>query len=222
MIVTIRNALPATSIDRIDKLASEVEFIKEPKMPRVHLKGKAAQQPRKDDPALKEIRSIIVNGLMRNEAFTSAALPLRMTAPALNYAEPGMQDGEVIQMPLVAGSPSVRTDLAMMLFLTPKDAYDGGELAISTDVGTRRLKLDRGGLVLYSTSATHRVEPVSRGSRLAIVSWVQSLVRQRDHRALLAELARIEALALKGATTAQTSMHLRRARATLVRMWAET
>lgn len=34
--------------------------------------------------------------------------------------------------------------------------------------------------VLYSACTVHRVEPVTRGTRLAAVAWVQSMVRSRS------------------------------------------
>ena len=50
------------------------------------------------------------------------------------------------------------------------------------------IKLPAGHLVLYSSGSLHRVEPVTRGARLASFFWVQSLVRQDEQRSVLLEL----------------------------------
>jgi PKHD-type hydroxylase len=222
MILSIHNALPTEKLDRIDALVEKVKFGDGRKT--AH--GDAAQvknnqQAKESDPALKEIRNIVVRALMANDAFTSNALPLRMMAPMLNRYEVGMQYGDHIDLPIMTGNPPVRTDLAATLFLSPKDSYDGGELVISSDLGKRKVKLDRGGVVLYPATTTHRVEPVTRGVRLAVVTWVQSFVRHSEQRALLADLGRIESWAQKTESDGKATTQIRRVRSTLLRMWAD-
>ena len=43
-------------------------------------------------------------------------------------------------------------------------------------------------LILYPSSSLHRVEPVTRGVRVASVFWTQSMVREDDRRAILFDL----------------------------------
>jgi PKHD-type hydroxylase len=43
-------------------------------------------------------------------------------------------------------------------------------------------------MVVYPASSQHRVEPVTRGMRVASFIWLQSLVRDDAHRRLLYEL----------------------------------
>src|SRR3546814_14935780 len=53
---------------------------------------------------------------------------------------------------------------------------------------------------LYPSSSLHRVEPVTRGARLASFFWVQSLIRNDAQRRMLFELdASIQALTQSGA-----------------------
>ncbi len=59
---------------------------------------------------------------------------------------------------------------------------------IEEPFGPRRLRLPAGHLLLYSATSIHRVEPVTRGVRLAAFFWVQSLVRDDARRALLYEM----------------------------------
>jgi PKHD-type hydroxylase len=76
-------------------------------------------------------------------------------------------------------------------------------------------------LVLYPSSALHRVEPVSRGVRLAAVTRVQSLVREPARRELLFDLdtARRSLFDREGET--RELALLSKALANLLRMWAK-
>jgi PKHD-type hydroxylase len=82
----------------------------------------------------------------------------------------------------------VRTDLSATLFLSSPEDYDGGELVIEDSFGPRSLKLPAGDMVLYPGTSVHRVEPVTRGARLAAFTWIQSMVREDAKRSLLFEL----------------------------------
>lgn len=43
-------------------------------------------------------------------------------------------------------------------------------------------------MILYPLPTLHRVEPVTSGTRLAVVDWVQSLLRDQDQREILFDL----------------------------------
>ncbi|MCT7075879.1 2OG-Fe(II) oxygenase, partial [Salmonella enterica] len=62
---------------------------------------------------------------------------------------------------------ALRTDLSATLFLSEPGEYDGGELVIEDTYGEHSVKLAAGDLILYPASSLHRVEPVTRGERLA-------------------------------------------------------
>jgi PKHD-type hydroxylase len=82
----------------------------------------------------------------------------------------------------------VRNDLAATLFLSAPEAYDGGELTIEDTFGPSKVKLAAGDMVVYPASSQHRVEPVTRGTRIASYFWIQSLVRDDTRRRLLHEM----------------------------------
>jgi PKHD-type hydroxylase len=85
-------------------------------------------------------------------------------------------------------STLIRTDLAATLFLSQPDEYDGGELVIDDVYGAHSVKLPAGEMVLYPATSLHRVTGVTRGTRLASIFWVQSMVRDDRQRRLLFEL----------------------------------
>jgi PKHD-type hydroxylase len=123
---------------------------------------------------------------------------------------------------LVPGSAErLRTDLSATLFLADPDGYDGGELLIEDTYGVHSIKLPAGHLVLYPSTSLHRVEPVSRGSRLACFFWVQSRVRDAGQRALLLDLdTSIQRLA-QTAGDETSRLQLTGCYHNLLRMWAQ-
>ncbi|RMH85316.1 Fe2+-dependent dioxygenase [Pseudomonas sp. AOB-7] len=148
---------------------------------------KANQQLAQDDPLAQQLAEFVLAQLGQSPRFMAAALPLKVLPPRFNrYAEGGSYgahiDSAVFSVP---GTPHrIRADLSATLFLSEPDEYDGGELVLQD----KRVKLPAGHLLLYSSGSLHRVEPVTRGARLAAFFWVQSLVREESQRNLLLEL----------------------------------
>jgi PKHD-type hydroxylase len=139
----------------------------------------------------REMGEIVVTALERTPLFMSAALPLRVFPPLFNRYEPGMAFGAHVDNAIrqVAGSPlRVRTDLSATLFLSRPEEYDGGELVVDDTYGAHSVKLPAGDMILYPASSLHRVQPVTRGVRLASIFWVQSMVGDDAERSLLFDL----------------------------------
>src|SRR5690606_19714198 len=95
----------------------------------------------------------------------------------------------------LTGTP-LRTDVSCTVFLAESDEYDGGELVVEDHYGAHEVKLEAGDAVLYPATSLHQVTPVTRGERIASFFWIQSMVREDAHRALLFDLDQtIQALA---------------------------
>ena len=144
-------------------------------------------------PVAQELGNMILDALDGSALFISAALPLKVVPPLFNRYAGGQAYGAHIDgavRPVPGTSHRVRTDLSATLFLTAPEAYDGGELVIGDGLGAPRLKLAAGDLVLYTATSVHRVEPVTRGTRLAAFFWIQSMVRDDAQRSLLFEMDR--------------------------------
>ena len=152
---------------------------------------KANQQLAQDDPLTRQLGDFILACLAQHPRFMAAALPLKVVPPRFNrYAEGGTYgdhiDNAVFSVP---GTPHrIRADLSATLFFSEPDEYDGGELVVHDHFGSHRAKLPAGHLLLYPSGSLHRVEPVTRGARLAAFFWVQSLVREEHQRSVLLEL----------------------------------
>lgn len=120
------------------------------------------------------------------------------------------------------GSQRVRSDISCTLFLAEPQEYDGGELVIEHSFGVQRIKLPAGHLVLYPGSSVHRVEPVTRGVRLASFFWIESMVRREEQRRLLFDFdMRLMRLRERHGET-EEAVALTGTYHNLLRMWADT
>jgi PKHD-type hydroxylase len=175
----------------------------------------------------RALQAIVVAALNRHSLFFSAALPKRWLPPLFNrYSAPGDTygnhvDGSVRYVP--GTGERVRTDLSCTIFLAEPDEYDGGELVIDDTFGPRSVKLAAGDMVLYPGTSVHRVEPVTRGTRLASFFWIESMVRSDEQRRLLFEMDR--SLMHLRSTVGDTDpgvVGLTGAYHNLLRLWVET
>lgn len=142
---------------------------------------------------LPALRQLVLGALQRSALFFAAALPLRILPPFFNrYAGTANHYGRHVDnamrlAPDHSGS-YVRADVSATLFLSDPADYDGGELTIVDTFGSHRIKRAAGSLVLYPSSSTHAVSPVTRGERLACFMFIQSMVRDAGQRRLLYDM----------------------------------
>ena len=144
-----------------------------------------------DHPVARQLGDVILAELQRNPLFVAAALPLRVFPPLFNRYSGGQNFGNHVDNAVrqVSGTPHrIRTDLSATLFLAEPEEYDGGELLVEDTYGVHSVKLPAGHLVLYPSTSLHRVEPVTRGARVASFFWIQSMVRGDADRTLLFDL----------------------------------
>lgn len=169
-------------------------------------------------PSRDAIFKKVKTALNSNEVFKSAARPRTFARLVLSRYRPGMEFGLHIDDPIMNGS---RTDLSFTLFLSPPEDYEGGGLVIDEPVEERLIRPEAGQMVLYPTSALHRVEPVTRGERVAVVGWVTSWVRDPARREVLFDLdeATRAIFAENGKTPAFDRLF--KAKSNLYRMWAD-
>lgn len=142
-------------------------------------------------PLHARLGELVLNGLGRSPLFISAVLPQRVFPPLFNRYDPGMTFGAHVDNAIrqIRGTPHrIRTDVSCTLFLTPPEDYDGGELVVQDTYGEQRVKLPAGHAVVYPATSLHRVEPVTRGSRISSFFWIQSMLRDDMQRRLLFDL----------------------------------
>jgi PKHD-type hydroxylase len=185
---------------------------------------KQNRQLPEDHPAAQRVGNSILTALQRHPLFMAAALPLRIFPPLFNRYEGGESFGNHVDNAIrqIGGSGHrIRTDLSATLFLCAPDEYDGGELLVEDTYGVHAVKLPLGHLVLYPSTSLHRVQPVTRGARIASFFWIQSMVRDDGQRTLLFDLdTAIQRLAAE-APDHPSTVQLTGVYHNLVRQWAE-
>lgn len=181
-----------------------------------------------DSEAARAARAIVLEALSKSALFITGALPKKTFPPLFNrYDGASNAFGNHIDNAVRTSKTTglwVRTDLSATLFLSQPDEYDGGELVIEDTFGTQSVKLAAGDLILYPSSSVHRVEPVTRGTRLASFFWIESMVRDDAQRRLLFDLD-MAILALRSSGDGGDSepvVKLTGCYHNLLRMWADT
>ena len=150
------------------------------------------QQLPEDCEEVRALQQLLLAGLDRQQSFFSAALPKHISPPMFNRYGGATNtfgnhvDSAVRYLPRGAGR--VRTDISCTHFLAEPDDYEGGELVVEDTLGTQRVKLPAGDMVMYPGTSVHRVEPVTRGFRVASFFWIQSMVRTDEQRRLLFDM----------------------------------
>jgi PKHD-type hydroxylase len=185
------------------------------------------EQLPQDGADTKALQRLVLGGLNRHATFFSAALPKRVFPPLFNrYGGASNSFGDHVDnaVRFIPGSQGerVRTDVSCTLFLAGPDEYDGGELTIDDTFGSQRVKLPAGDMVLYPGTSVHRVEPVTRGFRVASFFWLESMVRSDEQRRLLFEMdAHLMRLRTTVGETDPAVIGLTGTYHNLLRLWAD-
>ena len=187
MLTVIPELLDPATVQRIRTLIDAAQWI-DGNVTSGHQSALAKRnmQLPEDAPEARQAGQIILEALGRSPLFIAAALPLKIFPPLFNSYEGGQAFGVHVDnaVRVQAGTGfRVRSDLSMTVFLEDPQSYDGGELTVETN--------------LYPSSSLHRVEPVTRGRRIASFFWLQSMVRDDAARQMMFDLdSSIQALAV--------------------------
>jgi PKHD-type hydroxylase len=171
---------------------------------------------------VERLDQLVMGALTRHPLYRNGALPVHAASPMYARYRPGMTYGEHLDDPIMGtGGVLYRSDVAVTVFLSSPEEYEGGELVISTAAGEQTVKAASGGAVLYPASTIHRVNPVTRGERLVAVTWVQSLVRDPARRELLYGLNLAREKLLASAPEAEETAQVNASYLNLIRMWSD-
>ena len=147
------------------------------------------------------ILATVPKRLSEHPKFTSATRPKAFVNMLMSRYDTGGTYGWHVDNAMMGGA---RTDISFILFLNDRQSYDGGSLMIRDTLETRQIKLEAGDLILDPPTTLHHVEPVTRGQRLVILGWVQSLIARADQHEILFDLDRaIDSIASPEPTEAQ-------------------
>jgi PKHD-type hydroxylase len=143
----------------------------------------------------KGAADILARALYRSEEFTGFTFPVVLAPPMLSRYVPGMHYGghaDAAYLPL--GEKPLRCDLSCTIFLSDPESYEGGALRIQLGSRDLRFKGIAGSAIIYPSTTFHEVEALSRGERLAGITFIQSRIADAFKRELLYELNEVAAL----------------------------
>ena len=164
----------------------------------------------------------VMGKLVQNPTYIAAAFAKKIATPFYARYTEGMYYGNHIDDPIM-GPPNqrYRTDISITIFLNEPEAYDGGELVVSTAFGEQKVKLNAGDAVLYPSSSTHQVAEVTRGERLVVVTWLQSTIRDPAKREILYNLSQARETLIEKSPASKELEQLSNGYVNLLRMWSD-
>ncbi|MDX1418140.1 MAG: Fe2+-dependent dioxygenase [Candidatus Promineifilaceae bacterium] len=222
MILTVPEFLTDSEVQTLRDIAAHGQFIDGSATGgRAGRVIKRNEQLQFTDEAVGIINKMIQGAIQRNEDVQNFAWPRCVNTPLISRYAPGMEYGGHFDNPILfsrRGEP-LRSDISMTVFLSVPGDYDGGELHLDTPFGSQKIKLPAGHAFLYPTTMYHRVTPVSKGIRLAAVTWIQSLIKEPDRRQILYDLARARQAFRDNRH--QGGKHLHKAFSNLIKLWSE-
>lgn len=226
MLLQIPDVLTAEQVNAFRKALAQADWV-DGKVTAGHQSAKAKNnlQLPEDHPLSHELGRLILQALERNPLFMSAALPLKVFPPLFNRYQSGGSFGIHVDNAIrdIRGTPHrVRTDISATLFLSQPHEYEGGELLIEDTYGAKSVKLPAGHMILYPSTSLHKVNPVTKGARLASFFWTQSLVRDDAQRALLFDLDTSIQRLTQDMPNHASLVQMTGIYHNLLRMWADT
>ncbi|MEM9705891.1 MAG: Fe2+-dependent dioxygenase [Pseudomonadota bacterium] len=224
MFITISDLLNRSALDRIADLIGGLEWRDGRKTAgRTARKVKRNEQADLSSPAGKTLSDLVQKAITDDPVLQAAARP-RVFSNLLvsRMGIDGSYGPHVDNAIMRKGGAAIRTDLSFTIFLTPPDAYDGGELILHDAGVTQSIKAEAGDLVLYPSTFVHEVAPVTSGERFVCVGWIESLIADAQHRALLFDLENLRA-SLRTTLPGQSAelITLDKTIANLLRLWAK-
>jgi PKHD-type hydroxylase len=174
-----------------------------------------------DSAAYERSSDLLRAALLASEDFRNFAFPKAIAPPMLTRYEPGMSYGAHADAALMFLPKGViRADLSCTIFLSDPASYEGGALRISLGDGELAFKGDPGTAIVYPSTTLHQVEPVTHGTRLVGLTFVQSRIVDAGKRELLYELnevAALEGLSMKPGNYTR----LQAVQSNLLRRWSD-
>lgn len=223
MFLQVQNLFEEGQLKKLDELLGKAKYVEGKKSagPMAEQAKNNLQVDREKTDKIGDIDKIILTALWNSQTVKAACLPRRIFQPTVNRHEPGMSYGPHTDHPIMGVNPPMRTDIAVSIFLSDPESYEGGELLVRTEVGEVAFKLPRGHALIYPGGAVHSVQKVTSGVRLAAVTWLQSAVQDSARRRILLDLDMARGHVNKKAPDSEESRLLVKIYGNLLRMWGD-
>lgn len=221
MILCIDNILTSTELETAIAKLKTAKFIDGKATAGWHARlVKNNSQLPQGSTALEIVRDIINVALQRHVLFQMAVRPHIIRPITISRYDIGMTYGTHVDNALMH-DPLMRSDVSMTLFLSDPASYEGGELIIESTQGEAGFKLPAGAAIVYPSSTLHRVEAITKGVRLAAVTWIQSIVRDPQQREILFDLDTARQMLFEASGKSPAFDLISKSHANLLRQWME-
>ncbi len=223
MFQEISDFLKPAEVARLVQLADQLHFV-EGRLSNPANTTKINLQADQSDPRYLESAQIVVEAFQRCRPFREFAFPKRIAPPLLSRYEPGMKygahaDTAFMSIHAQSGAYQLRSDLSCTIFLNDPASYEGGELVLHMGTMPIKIKGGPGEAFVYPSTLLHEVRPVTSGTRLVSITFIESLIPEERQRNLLFEIQ--DVLALEGAKMDYASrVRLEVAMQNLKRLWS--
>lgn len=191
--------------------------------------GKVAREVKRNEQAVmndaagRALRDRIVPLISENPVVKAAARPRRITSPMISRTGVDGHYGAHVDNALMgSGTARLRSDISFTLFLSDPGTYEGGELVVHAAGMVQSIKGKPGELILYPSTSIHEVRPVTSGTRIVCVGWIESTVRDQAQRELLFDMENLRAeLRAKLPAGTPELLTIDKTISNLLRMWGE-
>jgi PKHD-type hydroxylase len=181
--------------------------------------GRSLKKNRQLDPAHSErLVKPILDRIMADPRVQLASLPARAVLPTVSIYEAGDRYELHVDNPVQSG---MRADVSYTLFLSPLESYQGGALRLRSGSLHHDVRLPAGSIVLYPSGTHHEVLPIESGQRIAVIGWIQSVVRDVGNREVLSRFRGALDRLFEITGPSATFQDLASVEAELVRRWME-
>ncbi len=213
----IPDVLTAQEVEALRQKVAEFEFADGQKTASGMAKSvkKNLQLTAREAPELIKELAMKVASLKPVQAL---AMPRALVRIMISRYHPGMAYGTHTDAAVIDGH---RSDVSFTLFLSDPESYAGGELALETPFGEKRIKLKPGSMVVYPTGVLHRVTELTSGERLAVVGWFESRIRDARKRQIIMDVEVARKAYLDKAGHDRIADLLLKTSTNLRRMWDE-
>lgn len=222
MIFSIDQIIAPEDLTEIKRVLEQAEFIDGKLTAGWHAKLVKNNQQLKSGKSQNELKAAIRAALAKNDLFQTTVRPRSVHSLLFSRYEAGMSYDTHVDNALMKGSSGLcRSDVSFTMFLHSPQDYKGGELVIEGVQEEQSYKLEAGSAIFYPSTTLHRVNPVTRGTRLVVVGWVQSIIRDASDREILFDLETARrAIFAKSGKTPEFDL-ISKSIANLLRKWAE-
>ena len=221
MLLCIPDILSPTEARQVRDRVQSLKFVDGSATAGVFARTVKRNEQVENSPEAQKVQDFVMQALIRSVEFERFARPRNMKPIMFSRYEPGMEYGTHVDNAVMSGRPPVRSDVSLTLFLSEPDSYDGG--------GAHRPDHDRRGADQAAGRLDRRLsllqpaprDPVTRGVRVAAVTWVQSMIRDPACREILFDLETTRRSIFESQGKTREFDLISKSFANLMRMWAE-